>query len=71
MFGAAGVFEVGGEDGDVGLVEGGADLAAVCAVADVAVYQTGFLERLESCVSPWKIKRQLPRMRRLEVYGYQ
>mgnify|MGYP006902619521 CR=1 FL=1 len=52
MFGAAGVFEVGGEDGDVGLVEGGADFAAVCAVADVAVYETGFLERLESCVSP-------------------
>jgi hypothetical protein len=32
------VFEVGGEDGDVGLVEGGADFAAIGAVADVAIY---------------------------------
>lgn len=64
------MFEVGGEDGDVGLVEGGADFAAVCAVADVAVYKTGFLERLESCVSQWKTKLRLHKMTGLEVYGY-
>jgi hypothetical protein len=32
--------------GDVGLVEGGSNLAAVDAMTDMAVYEAGFLERL-------------------------
>lgn len=44
---AAGVAHVGVGHGDVGLVEGRADLAAVCAVADVPVDETWLLQRLE------------------------
>ena len=61
---AAGVREVRVCNGDVGLVEGGSDLSAVDAVADMTVYEAWFPQWLWKVISPGDLRPQLQRERR-------